>query len=161
MAEGEFALVKDYLEAAGSKPISARGLLFHDNELYSMFADLAVQQRDEVTLRHYAPLAEETADRDGHILHQASAHRAWGVLHRLQGEYTAAECRLNEALALFQYLGTRWQIGRTLYELGDLARDRTDSVGARDYFSRALGSFEAMKAVPDILQTQAALASLD
>ena len=61
MAEGEFALVRDHLEVAGSKPVSARGLLFHDNELYSMYADLAVSQRDEAKLRHYAPLAEETA----------------------------------------------------------------------------------------------------
>ena len=76
MAEGEFALVRDYLEAAGNKPVSARGLLFHDNELYSMYLDIAVQERDENALSQYAPLAEEMAVRDGHILYQASAHRA-------------------------------------------------------------------------------------
>ncbi|MGD2048133.1 MAG: tetratricopeptide repeat protein [Chloroflexota bacterium] len=161
MAEGEFALVRDYLKAAGSKPLTARGLLFHDNELYALFADLAVQQRDEMALRQYTPLAEETAVRDDHILHQASANRAWGVLHRLQGEYAASEARLNQALALFQGLDTRWQLGRTLYELGELAQARTDPFGARDYFSRALASFKEMKAVPDMARTQAALASLD
>lgn len=160
LAEGEFALVRDYLEAAGNKPQTARGLLFHDNEIHSMYLDLAVRQRDEVALRQYAPLAEETAVRDGHILHQASAHRAWGVLHRIQGEYPAAEVRLNQALELFQGLGTRWQIGRTLYELGELAQARTDTAGARAYFSRALASFEEMKAGPDTARTQVALASL-
>jgi len=161
MAEGEFALVKDYLEAASNKPVSARGLLFHDDELYAMNLDLAVRLRDEATLGQYAPLAEETAVRDGHILHQASAHRAWGVLHRIQGDYGAAETRLNQALMLFQGLEARWQIGRTLYELGELAQARTDPIGARDYFSRALASFKEMKAVPDMARTQAALASLD
>jgi tetratricopeptide (TPR) repeat protein len=161
MAEGEFALVKDYLEAASNKPVSARGLLFHDDELYAMNLDLAVRLRDEATLGQYAPLAEETAVRDGHILHQASAHRAWGVLHRLQGDYEAAESRLNRALELFQGLEARWQIGRTLYELGELAQAWSDPTSARDYFSRALASFKEMKAVPDMARTQVALASLD
>jgi tetratricopeptide (TPR) repeat protein len=122
-----------------------------------MYLDIAVQQRDEAALRQYAPLAEETAVRDGHILYQASAHRAWGVMHRLQGEYAAAETRLNQALKLFQGLETRWQIGRTLYELAELAQDRADLAGARDYFSRALAAFEEIGAVPDMARTQDAL----
>jgi tetratricopeptide (TPR) repeat protein len=161
MAEGEFALVRNHLEVAGNKPVSARGLLFHDNELYFMYVDLAVHQRDEVTLRQYAPLAEETAARDGHILYQASAHRAWGVLHRLQGEYATAEARLNQALELFEDLDTRWQIGRTLFELGELAQARSNPAGARSYFSRALAAFEEIGAAPDMVRTQAALGSLD
>ena len=160
MAEGEFALVRNHLGVAGSKPVTARGLLFHDTELYSMYLDLAVLQRDEATLRQYAPLAEETAARDGHILHQASAHRARGVLHRLQGEYVAAEAQLNQALELFQGLDTRWQIGRTLYELAEVALGRADPAGARDYFSRALAEYEEIGAVPDIARTRAALESL-
>ena len=160
MAESEFARVRDYLDAASNKPVSSRGLLCHDNELYAMFADLAVQQRDEAALRHYAPLAEETAMRDGHILHQAGAHRAWGVLHRLREEYPAAESRLNRALGLFQGLGTGWQIGRTLYELGELAEAQTEPVGAHEYYSRSLAAFKEMKAVPDIARVQVALASL-
>jgi tetratricopeptide (TPR) repeat protein len=160
VAESEFALVRDYLDAASKRPVSSRGLLFHDNELYAMFAHLGVQQRDEAALRQYAPLAEETAMRDGHILHQAGAHRAWGVLHRLQGEYPAAECRLNRALGLFQGLGTRWQIGHTLYELGELAQAQADPAGAHDYFARALAAFKEMQAVPDMARAQAALALL-
>ena len=161
MAESEFAQVREYLEAAGNKPVSATGLLFHDNELFAMYLDIAVQQRDAAALRQYALLTEETAVRDGHILHQANAHRAWGVLHRLQGEYPAAEARLNQALELFQGLGARWQIGRTFYELGELAQVQTDPSGARDYFSRALAVFEEMKAVADVARTQTTLESLD
>ena len=161
MAESEFAQVRDYLEAASEKPVSATGLLLNDTELYAMYLDIAVQQRDEAALHQYAQLAEAMAARDGHILHQASAHRAWGVLHRLQADYAPAEARLNQALEIFQGLETRWQIGRTLYELGELAQAQTDPVSARDYFSHALASFEEMKAVPDMARTRAALESLD
>lgn len=160
MAEGEFALVRDYLVAAGNKPVSARGLLFNDNELYSMFVDLAVIQRDEAALRQYAPLAEEMALRDDHTLCQAGAHRAWGVLHRLQGDYAAAENRLNQALELFQRLETRWQIGRTLYELAELAHARADTAEARGYFSSALAAFKELGATSDMARTREALGSL-
>ena len=160
MAEGEFALVKEHLEAASSKPVSGRGLLVNETELYFMLADMAVQQRDEAALRQYAPLAEETANRDDHVLYQASAHRAWGVIHWLQGEYAAAETRLHQALELFQGLETRWQIGRTLFELAKVAQRRSDPAGARDYFSRALAAFEEIGAVPDAARTKAALETI-
>jgi tetratricopeptide (TPR) repeat protein len=161
MAEGEFALVKEHMEAAEGKPISSLGILMNETEHYFILADMAVLQRDETAIHQYAPLAEEMAIRDGHILYQASAHRAWGVMHRLQGEYAAAETRLNQALELFQGLDTRWQIGRTLYELAEVALGRTDPAEARDYFSRALAMFEEIGAVPDVTRTQAALESLD
>jgi tetratricopeptide (TPR) repeat protein len=160
MAEGEFALVKDHLETAGKLPISSRGFLMNETERYFLLADLAVQERDEGALRESAPLAEEMARRDGHILYQASAHRAWGVLHRLTGDYAEAEVRLNQALELFQGLETRWQIGRTFYELAELALVRTDTEEASDYFSLALVAFEGIRAVPDAVRTRAALASL-
>ena len=161
MAESEFALVRDYLEAAGNKPVSARGLSFHDNELYSMYVDLAVRQRDEAALRQYAPLAEETAVRDGHTLYQANAHRAWGVLNLLEGKFGEAETRLKQALEMFEGLDTRWQIGRTLYELAELSLSQANPVEARGYFSRALTAFEEMGALPDMTRTKAALESLD
>jgi tetratricopeptide (TPR) repeat protein len=161
LAVGEFARVKEHVEAADRKPILTWGTAFDDAEQHFMLVDMAVQQRDEDALRQYAPLAEETAVRDGHRLFQAAAHRAWGVLYRLQGEYAAAETRLNQALALFQDLDTRWQIGRTLYESAELARAQSDPTQARVYFARALKAFEEMGAKPDMARTRAALASLD
>ena len=157
LAEGEFALVRDYLGAASSLPISSRGFLFHDNELYSMYVELAVQQRDMPTLRQYVPLAEKTAIRDGHILYQAVAHRAWGVQYHLQNEYEKADARLAQALELFEGLATRWQIGRTHYELGELHRSMANVSEAQDNYSRALAAFEEMGAMPDIARTQTAL----
>jgi len=160
MAEGEFALVKHHLEAAIKKSDLSNDALHNENEGYAMLADLAVQQRDEAALRHYAPLIEELARRDGHKLYQAIAHRACGVAHRLAGDYVEGEARLQQALQLFEGLETRWQIGRTLRELGELAQAQGDVTAARDYFSRALAAFEAMQAVPDAERTRAILESL-
>ena len=158
MAEGEFALVEQHLNQALHK--ESRGLTgVHD--LYAMLADAAAQQLDEAALHEYTPLLEETAAPLDHTLYLAIAHRAWGVIHLLEGEYAEAEARLNQALELFQELETRWQIGRTLYELADLAQARAEPAQARDYYSRALVTFEDIEALPDMVRTRAALRSLD
>lgn len=163
MAQSEFALVRHHLEVAiQKKPLLSitgeRG--GSDYDLYAMLADTAAQQHDEAALRQYAPLAEETATRYDHKLYQAIAHRAWGVAHRLAGEYAQAEARLNQALILFQGLETRWQMGRTLFELGQLAQAQTNTAAARNYFSHALVMFTEMGAVPDATRTQVVLESV-
>ena len=158
MAEGEFALVGQHLKQALHK--ESRGLTgAHD--LYAMLVDAAAQQRDAAALREYTPLLEETAASLDHTLYLAIAHRAWGVIHLLEGEYAQAEARLNQALELFQELETRWQIGRTLYELADLAQARGEPALARDYYSRALVTFEDLDALPDLARTEAAMMELD
>ncbi len=126
-----------------------------------MLVDMAALQRDEAGIRQLAPQAEELAVRYGHPLYQAVAHRAWGVAHRLAGEYAESEARLGQALDLFNGLNTRWQIGRTLFELGELAAAQADTVRARDHFTRALGAFQEMHAVPDAERTEAALQRLN
>ena len=131
-----------------------------DHDIYATLVDTAALQRDEAGIRQYAPQAEELAVRYGHTLYQAIVHRAWGVAHRLAGEHAEAEAQLNQALDLFKGLGTRWQIGRTLFELGELARARGETVGARDHFVKALEMFEAMKAAPDAARTRAVLDGL-
>jgi len=120
-----------------------------DHDLYAMLADAAAQQRDAEALRRYASLAEETAARYNHRLYQAIAHRAWGVLHTLVGEYVAAETRLSQAMAFFEALDTRWQIGRTHLELGELARASSTDASARSHFNRAFVEFETIGAAPD------------
>ena len=155
MAEGEFALVRQHLEAALKLP----GLWVGAHELYALLADAATQQRDEAALRQYAPLAEELAARYSHTLYQAIAHRAWGVAHCLAGDYAESEGRLLNALELFEHLGTRWQIGRTWFELGELAKAQKNMSKARDYFQRALGTFADMHAVPDEVRTRTMLES--
>src|SRR5574337_430979 len=111
--EGEFALVIEHLETALSKQPFLNKVPGADHDLAAMMADTAARQRDPDALRKYAPLAEEAAVRYSHRLYLGIAHRAWGVLHRLSGDYDPAEARFRQALDEFDALGARWQIGRT------------------------------------------------
>ncbi len=156
MAEGEFALATQALELA----LTSKTEWIGDHDLYAMLADAAAQQRDEIALRRYTPLLEELALRYGHLLYQAIAHRAWGVAHRLAGETAASEQRLQQALDIFSSLGTRWQLGRTQFEWGELAAAQGNVVTARDHFSQAEHLFAAMQAAPDLARTHKALAGL-
>jgi hypothetical protein len=133
----------------------------HDHDLYALLADTAVNQRDAEALRQFAPRLEELAARDGHALYLAIAQRAGGVARRLAGEHGLAAALLNRALSGFQALGTGWQIGRTLFELGELAWAGMDTAGARDYFARALAAFEGLGAAPDAERTRNALQALE
>lgn len=162
MAEGEFALVRQHLEQALPKRAIPPGNAAPagDHDLYAMLADVGALQRDEAVLQKYAPLAEEAATRYGHKLYLGIAHRAWGVAHRLAREYAESETRLHKALELFLGLEARWQSGRTLFELGELAVARMDAAGARNYFARALAAFEALRAAPDAERTRKAIEML-
>ena len=122
-----------------------------------MLTDVAALELNEAAIRQYAPQAEELAIRYDHTLYQAIVHRAWGVAHRMAGEYPQAEARLNTALAMFRHMNARWQIGRTLSEQGELARSKNEISEAYQAFSLALSAFEEMKAAPDITRTLAAL----
>jgi len=163
-AEGEFALVKQNLESAmgtAGQPVNF-GTMAHDHEIYMTLADTAVELRDADALRKYAPNLEKLAHRDDHKLYLAIAHRALGVMHRLAGEYTEAESRLKQALELFTKLGTRWQIGRTLFELGELNHEHLKKeTKAREYFAQALGSFEEIQAMLNAERTRTVLNSLE
>ena len=108
------------------------GTMAHDHEIYMTLTDTAAELRDVAALRKYAPELEELADRDHHKLYLAIAHRAMGVAHRLAGEQIEAETRLKQALELFAKLGARWQIGRTLFELGELNLTQSKNK-AREY----------------------------
>lgn len=131
-----------------------------NHDVCAALADAAAVEEDEAALRRYVPMAEELALRHGHTLYQAVAHRAWGVAHRLAGEYDDSAARLSQALAIFQSLDARWQIGRTLYERGRLAAIQLDWDTARSCFTDALAHFETMRTIPDSVRTRAALAAL-
>jgi len=159
MAEGEFALVREHLEIALLQP-SLGWIALGDHELYNLLADTAAQERDEAALQKYAPLAEEFAARYEHKLYQAIAHRAWGVAHRLAGQYAESQIRFDQALEIFQQMDTRWQIGRTLFEMGELAVAQSNTVKARDYLIRALMAFESMQATPNATHARVTLEKL-
>lgn len=158
MAEGEFALAQQHLEAALEK--ISRANPDGGQDMYAMLADAAGQQRLQADLLKYAPLAEETATRIGHKLRMATAHRAWGVAHTLAAEYSQADTRFQQALEIFAAYPAPWQIGRTLFEMGELARLQGKMEQARDCFSRALRMFDELRAAPYAAQTRAALENL-
>ena len=133
----------------------------HDHDMYMALTDTAAQLRDAQALREYVPHLEELATRDSHRLYIAIAHRAQGIAHRLAGEHAQAEARLSRAMDLFNELGTRLQIGRTWFELGELDGARSRKANARAHFAQALAAFEAIKAIPDYERARAALAALD
>lgn len=125
-----------------------------------IMADSAALVRDEAAIRCYAPTLEELARRDEHRPYLAIADRAWGVAHRLAGEYEAAETRLRQAMETFVELESNWQLGRTLFEMAELERARSNPEAARGYCSQALAAFEAVQAMPDAARTNAMLQSL-
>lgn len=132
----------------------------HEHIVYMMMADSAARVRDEAALRLYAPMLEQLARRDDHRPYLAVADRAWGIAQRLAGDCDAAETRLIQAIEAFTELDSQWQLGRTLFEMGELELARSNSIAARGYYSQALAAFEAIQAVPDAARTKAVLDSL-
>lgn len=128
-------------------------------KLFSPIA--AAQSGDVLATRKYAALLEELATRDGHRPYQAVAHRAWGVVHRLEGELEQAEARLVQARELFDEVGAHWQLGRTLREMAELALAQEDLALARTYFTEALKAFGTLEAKPVVERTQSALAAVE
>lgn len=145
--------------ALSGQPVK-RGTMAHRHIIYMMLTEAAAHLRDASALQRYALSLEELAERDEHRPYLAVAHRACGIAHRLKGEFARAENRLANALELFNELEMPWQVGRTLAEIAELAQAQSDETGARDHFSRALSEFEALRAMPAVEQTQAALDAL-
>lgn len=133
----------------------------HEHIVYMMLVDAAARVGDEDAIRMYAPLLEELVLRDDHKPYLAIAHRAWGIAHRFAGKYDEAEIRLNQALEIFESMRASWQIGRTQFELGELALAQTDGAAAHSYFMIAQTHFEEMGAEPDIARTAALLEKLN
>ena len=134
-----------------------RGTMAHDHDVYMALTDSAAQQYDADGIALYVPWLEELAGRDQHKLYRAIALRARGVAERLAGDFDKAEKYLERALEIFHALGTRWQSGRTLVELGEVERARHHLDQAREYFARAAREFESLSATPDALRVRAAL----
>jgi tetratricopeptide (TPR) repeat protein len=137
-----------------------RGTMAHEHIVYMMLVDTAAHARNEAAIRKFAPQLEALAVRDDHKPYLAIAHRAWGIALRLSGDYQDAENRLKQALLIFEDLESSWQIGRTQFELGELALARTDGAAAHSYFMLAQTRFEELGAKPDIARTAAILESL-
>ena len=152
--------MKKHLEASLQLDESMGAETGSGHRYYVLLADAAARQRDLEGLRKYAPLAEESATHIDHKLNIAIAKRAWGVAHTLVGEYSQAEECFKIALEIFSSYPAAWQIGRTLFEMGELTRLRKEKKKARDYYYRALGVFEELHAAPYAALARAALENL-
>ena len=158
-AEGEFAQLKEQLEAAldlSGQPVK-RGTMAHKHIVYMMLLDAASQARDVETILKHGPMLERLAVRDHHQPYLAICYRAYGVAHFLTEEFDKSEEKLNQALEIFETLGMTWQTGRTLTELGFLAQAKNERSKAFEFFTRAGQLLEVIQARPDIERINAAL----
>jgi tetratricopeptide (TPR) repeat protein len=163
LAEGEFALVQEELEAALSlsgQPVK-RGTMAHEHIVYMMLTDTAAQLSDASETERYLSKLEPLAQRDDHRPYQAVAQRARGIVYRLKGELDEAESHLKQALELFGDFNAAWQIGRTHCELAELEMAREDQKKASDHYERALVEFDRIQALPDIKRTRSALEAIE
>lgn len=133
----------------------------HEHIVYMMLVDSAAIARDKTTILKYAPLLEELAIRDEHQPYLAIAHRAYGIAHWMTKEYEQSEDRLQQALKIFEDIGLRWQRGRTLYDMGELAKLRGKNDLSREMFTQALVEFEGVQANPDAERTRALLGEIE
>jgi hypothetical protein len=160
MGQGEFALVKEHLMNAIQKPPIGWNPV-GDHEIYVSLADIGATHRDEKLLSAYASRSDEISLSLGHSLYHAVALRALGILDWLHHDIPEAEARLMESFHLFQQLETRWQVGRTLFDLGEMSAAQGKKEQARGYFSQALSAFEAMGVQPFVNKTREHLDSLN
>jgi len=131
-----------------------------DLDFNVLYADMAAQARDATALERFVPLAEQAARDFGHRLYTAIALRARGVQALLTGRASEAVVCENEAVALFEAIGARYQLGRTLAERARAFSALGDPSSARADWSRAGSLFDAQGALPASRQAHEAVAAL-
>jgi DNA-binding SARP family transcriptional activator len=99
------------------------------------------QQGSQVEARADAVLS--MARRSGARKELAQAHRALGIHLTSRRRWPEAEQRLTRALEIYRGLGTRWEVGRTLYHLGLLHHLR-HSAAYRDQAKAVLDEANAI-----------------
>ena len=139
-----------------NEPFPSPKILSTLAELLMITGESAEEQREN------CERAVQTAEQSGTHSSVAIALRARGRMHLEQHNWQAAEEDLKQSLLKCKELDLPWERGTTLYGLGLLYRrradalykddpqKRTDDLGRAHYhFEKALGFFEALKAVKD------------
>ena len=90
-----------------------------------------------------------------------TAYRHTGVVALAQGDLPAAKDDLQKSLDLFNELGARWDIGRSLIYLGKVELAEGDSYEARRIFLETLPMAMEVRAIPIALDVFAELAQLE
>lgn len=154
------------------KAMVERSEPFPSPKLLSVLAELAVITGESTEAqRTYCERAVEVAERSGNRSTAVVALRARGRMHLEQCHWEAAEEDLRQSLLRSKELDLAWERGKALYCLGLLYRRRADTLykdepdkrnndlgRARCHLEKALGFFEALKAVHDAERARLALA---
>jgi tetratricopeptide (TPR) repeat protein len=155
-AKGEFAQAQRTLENALRHTAEWVG----DHDIYAAQVDIAARNESIKELQYFGPLSLGEASRLEHNLYLGISRRGLGVLNRLIGQFTHSYSELEKSLELFEGLGAKCQIGRTLVEQGKLAAEMNKNEEAINKLASAVEIFAKIQAKPDLDQTNKLISML-
>jgi Nif-specific regulatory protein len=121
---------------------------------HTAFASLAFsQQRLDDAIRH-AELGGNFARQLDDRFNQAKNDWMWGKIYSLQGNRDAAAAKFNDARAIFEDLGTPYELARLQFDVGLLREDAEDAAQA---IRVAIRTFERLEATNDLERARGAL----
>jgi len=140
-------------------------------EVLSTLAELLVTTGESTEMQSsICERAINVAEESGARKSLAIALRARGRMYMEQQEWKLAQNDLKQALRHCEVLDLPWERGNTLYQLGQLYKQRAlapkeskrnsrnaDLGRARYHFEQALGFFESLKAEPSVTRARQAL----
>jgi class 3 adenylate cyclase/tetratricopeptide (TPR) repeat protein len=132
--------------------------------LLAELAELGARTGDTALYERFGAQALELGWRSGARKSLAQATRARSIVAIGEERFDDAMTDVENALQIYQSLGTTWEEARTRYVLAGLYRRRGsdgDAACAQTELARALALFDALRAVRDIARARAALAGGD
>ena len=132
--------------------------------LLAELAELGARTGDVALYERFGAQALELGWRSGARKSLAQATRARAIIAIGEERFDDALTDVENALQIYQSLGTTWEEARTRYVLAGLYRRRAsdgDASCAQTELARALALFDALRAVRDIARARAALAGGD
>jgi class 3 adenylate cyclase/tetratricopeptide (TPR) repeat protein len=144
------ALLRDALDIGAGRHIFPA--------LLAELAELGARQGRRDLTEAFGARAIDLSERACARKPQAVAIRARGLVALTDGRFDDAARDLDDALARFETLETRWEEARTLYVRAELWRRREDFDAADQDLTAALHRFEQVGAVRDIARARAARA---
>jgi tetratricopeptide (TPR) repeat protein len=132
--------------------------------LLAELAELGARTGDTALYERFGAQALELGWRSGARKSLAQATRARAIIAIGEERFDDAMTDVENALQIYQSLGTTWEEARTRYVLAGLYRRRAsdgDAACAQTELARALALFDALNAVRDIARARAALAGGD
>ena len=82
-------------------------------------------------------------------LEEGMSHCVLGQIHRARQEFTQAKQQLHKSLRILEELGSRYGVGRTLFELAVLYREQGRHSELGSVLTRAIAIFQELGAQAD------------